>query len=85
MVKKIFNIAFWVVFSILMAIWLIDFFRVRGDADPMFCLSKTTHEFEDGEVRECLGLGYKVYSYDRESLTKGYEFGPFFIQMKDAK
>ena len=85
MIKKIFNVAFWVVFSILMAIWLIDFFRVRSNEDPMFCISRKTHKFDDGEIRECLGLGYKVFEYDRESLTKGLEFGPFFIQMKEPK
>jgi hypothetical protein len=85
MVKKILNIAFWVVFAALMFIWLVDFFRVRSEEDPMFCIRNKTYTFDDGEVKECLGLGYKVYKYDRESLTKALEFGPFFIEMREPE
>ena len=79
--RKIFDVVFWVCIIVLAAIWLTDFFRIKGNNKPMFCLANKTHEFEDGTVQECKGLGYKIYSYDRESL-KGFQFGPFFAKMK---
>lgn len=85
MVKKILNIAFWVLFTIVMGIWLIDFFRVQNSKEPMFCLNKTEHKFDDGKVYECTGLGYKVYTYDRSSMEKAVQFGPFFVSMKEPK
>lgn len=82
MTKKILNIAFWVVFALLMIVWITDFFRVRAEKDPVFCIRKTTHTYDDGIVKECLGLGYKVYKYERESLKEALEFGPFFIKIR---
>ena len=79
--RKIFDIAFWVCIVILAAIWLTDFFRIKSDKKPMFCLANKTHKFEDGTVEECKGLGYKVYNYNRESL-EGFEFGSFFAKIR---
>lgn len=81
--KKIFNIIFWVAVAILAVIWITDFMRIRDDKDPQFCLSKTVHEFEDGTVTECTGLGYKTYRYNRTSMSNGIEFGPFFMSMRE--
>ena len=83
MLKKIETIVFWSVFAILMTVWLTDLFMVKSQKAPVFCISNETHTYDDGEVTECTGLGYKVFHYNRESLTKGYEFGPFFIKMKE--
>ena len=83
MVKKILNIAFWVVFALVMAIWLIDFFEVRADNDPRFCINEKVHQFDDGQVKECLGLGYKVYQYDRDSMKGATQFSPFFVKMRE--
>ena len=66
-------------------IWDIVFCRVSDRKDPMFCLSKKTHTFEDGTVEQCTGLGYKVYEYNRASLDSGIQFGPFFIKMKQPE
>ena len=79
--KKIFDIVFWVCITVLAIIWLTDFFRIQNDKDPMFCLAHKTHKFNDGTVEECTGLGYKIYDYNRESLT-AHQFGPFFAKMK---
>lgn len=81
--RKIFNIVFWVGVALLAAIWITDFLRVRNNKEPQFCLKETVHEFEDGTVTECMGLGYKTYKYNRSSLSGGIEFGPFFIKMKE--
>ena len=75
-------VVFWVCFVILASVWLTDFFRVKTNNDPIFCLSEKTHKFDDGTVKECVGLGYKVYEYHRKSLDNAYQFGPFFIGMK---
>ena len=80
--QKIFDIVFWVCIVILAVIWLTDFFRMRDNKEPVFCLSKKTHEFDDGTVDECVGLGYKIYDYHRESLNGAHQFSPFFVGMK---
>lgn len=79
--RKIFDVVFWVCISVLLCIWLIDFIRIKNDSKPMFCLANKTHEFDDGVVEECKGLGYKIYTYNRDSL-EGVQFGPFFAKMK---
>ena len=81
--KKIFDVVFWVVIIGLAIIWLTDFINVKNDKDPVFCISQKTHTFDDGTVEECVGLGYKVYTYDRSSFSKGRQFGPFFIGMRE--
>lgn len=83
--KLIGNVIFWTVFAVLACIWLVDYFRVKSEKAPMFCLNEKTHEYEDGTVKECTGLGYKIYTYNRQSLGKGIEFGPFFIKMKNSE
>ena len=82
-VKKIFDVVFWVIIVGLAIIWLTDFINVKANKDPIFCISQKTHTFDDGTVEECVGLGYKVYTYDRSSFSKGRQFGPFFIGMKE--
>lgn len=81
--KKIFDVVFWIVIIGLAIIWLTDFINVKNDKDPVFCISQKTHTFDDGTVEECVGLGYKVYTYDRSSFSKGRQFGPFFIGMRE--
>ncbi len=76
-----FNITFWVVLVGLIILWGSEMLTVRGGNNPKFCLNETTHQFEDGQVYECNGLGYKVFIYDRDSIQAA-EFGPFFIEMK---
>ncbi len=83
MLKKVLNVAFWVLFAILLLIWVTDFLRVRADNDPIFCWGDKVHTFDDGDVEECTGLGYKVFKYNRDSLGQGSEFGPFFIKMQE--
>lgn len=81
-VKKIFDVVFWIVIIGLIIIWITDFINVKNDKDPIFCISQKTHIFDDGSVEECIGLGYKVYTYNRSSFNNARQFGPFFIGMK---
>lgn len=84
-IKKIFDIIFWLVFAILALIWIVDFINVNNDKEPVFCIKTEVHEYDDGQTVECTGLGYKVYKYNRTSTGTGYEFGPFFVKMKGAE
>lgn len=83
--RTIFNIIFWLAVLVLAFTWIMDFIKVKNNEKPQFCISNKTHEFDDGKVDECLGLGYKVYTYDRDSMTKGAEFVPFFMSMKEPE
>lgn len=79
--RTIFDIAFWVIIAVLAIVWVTDFIKVQNDKKPAFCLVEKTHEFKDGTVDECVGLGYKIYNYNRKSID-AHQFGPLFIKMK---
>ena len=75
--NRVMNIILWIVLFVWMGICLVDFFLTKTDHEPIFCLSKDTTEYSDGQVRSCTGLGYKIYHYERDSY-KGIEYGPFW-------
>lgn len=80
--RIIFDVVFWVGITVLAIIWFVDFIKVQKSDEPVFCLVQKTHEFEDGTVEECIGLGYKIYEYNRESISNARQFSPFFVGMK---
>ena len=80
--RIIFDIVFWVCIVILATVWLTDFIRMNKSKEPMFCLAQKTHKFNDGTVDECIGLGYKIYDYHRDSLDNAHQFSPLFVGMK---
>ncbi len=80
--KKALNVIFWVVVIFLMSVWLFDFVQAKFDNKPTFCINRTTHTYSDGKVYECLGLGYKVFRYERTSMSKHMQFSPFFAQLE---
>jgi len=81
---RIINIIFWLILLAWMAIVLVDYFKVRDEKEPIFCwFNEKTHEYENGTVKECTGLGYKVINYNREDF-KAIEFGPFWITDRTA-
>ena len=82
-VVKILNIVLWIVLFAWMAICLIDFFNVKNEKDPMFCISKDSIEYDDGNVDVCVGPGYKVFNYERDSY-KGIEFTHLFAKDRSA-
>ena len=82
--QRVMNIILWIVLFIWMGICLIDFFNAHNENDPIFCLSKETVKYDDGQVRICTGLGYKVFNYERASY-KGIEYGPFWSSDRSAK
>ena len=75
--KKVIDIIFWLAFAIVALTWVVDFINVNNEKEPVFCIKNKVHEYDDG-----IGLGYKVYGYNRTSTGTGHEFGPFFIKMK---
>jgi len=77
----IIEIIVWIVIIVWLSVCLFDFFRVKNEKDPVFCMKKGTNTYEKGKVDYCVGYGYKVYNYYLEDL-KGYEFGPFWIKEK---
>ncbi len=77
MFSRIMNVVLWIVLFAWMGICLLDFYHVHQEEEPQFCLKKETTQYEDGTVDSCLGLGYKVYNYKRESY-RAIEFGPFW-------
>jgi hypothetical protein len=81
-IKKVWDVVFWIGITLLAAIWLTDFIKVQNEEKPKFCLVEKTHKFDDGTVNECIGLGYKVYIYNRDSINDARQFSPFFIGMK---
>lgn len=76
------NFIFWVIILGLFAVWVTDFMRVRDDKKPMFCIKKIEHKYDDGTTEECVGLGYKVYTYNRKSINLKSQFAPFFVRME---
>lgn len=76
------NFIFWVIILGLFAVWVTDFMRVRDDKKPMFCIKKIEHKYDDGTTEECVGLGYKVYNYNRKSINLKSQFAPFFVSME---
>ena len=67
------SVFFWIVMI------FTDYFRVRQDKDPRFCVVEKTIEYENGSTYICTGIGYKAVRYNRSCLT-ATEFGPIFIK-----
>ena len=82
--NKVMNVILWIVLFAWMAICLVDFYKTHQEQEPMFCLKKEVTKYDDGQVRSCLGLGYKVYHYERKSF-KAIEFGPFWSKDRSAE
>lgn len=80
---KIFDVIFWICIALLAFIWIFDFIQVKDGKDPKFCIKTELHEYEDGTVNECDGLGYKVFKYNRTSINIDTQFSPFFVGMKE--
>ena len=75
--SRIMNVFLWIVLFLWMGVCLIDFYKTHKEEEPIFCLKKETTKYEDGTVDSCLGLGYKIYHYNRKSFN-GIEYGPFW-------
>lgn len=81
--KTIGNVLFWVIIVCLFATWITDFVRTQKEEKPVFCVKKIEHKYDDGATDECIGLGYKVFTYNRKSIKLKRQFSPFFIKMEE--
>ena len=81
---KVVNIVLWIVLFVWMGMCLYDFYTVKAEKKPVFCIKEETIQYEDGTVISCLGPGYKVYRYKRDSY-KGIEFGPIWAKDRSDK
>ncbi len=77
--KKFLSTLFWILVIALMCLWTYEFYRVRNGYKPQFCIKENLHVYADGDTEECIGLGYKVYTYDRYNLA-GTEFVSIFAK-----
>ena len=82
-ISRIINVILWIVLLLWIAVCLIDFYNVKKGNDPKFCITKETITYSDGTVDSCLGAGYRVYVYNRNSY-KAREFGPFWRKDRTA-
>ena len=82
--KKIINITLWVILIAWIIICFTDFILVKTENEPIFCTFSKTTDYEDGTVKSCYGLGYKVYNYDREDFS-GLEFAPLWGKDKSPQ
>lgn len=82
MIKKIITITICITFILLVVTWAVDYFRVKDDKPPMFCLKQEKIVLNNGIIYECIGLGYKVYTYDLETLNSR-EFIMIFGKRKE--
>lgn len=81
--KKIFIFLLKIAILIILGVWVImvfiDYFKTRNNEKPVFCIKEYTHQYDDGTTYECVGLGYKMFKYERDSI-RATEFGPIFIE-----
>lgn len=82
--QRISNVVLWVLLIFWMGICLIDYFNVHNESEPYFCIKSGVTQYDDGEVKWCLGLGYKIYDYNRASFN-AIEYGPFWSKDRTAK
>lgn len=80
--KKVLGRLFWIIVILLMCLWTFEFYRIRNGYNPMFCFKTSTHTYTDGTTTECIGLGYKVYKYNRTDLY-GTEFVSIFAKERN--
>lgn len=80
--KAVLKLILKILVILLVVVWVFivvtDYMNTKNDKPLKFCLREDTHKYDDGETYECVGLGYKMFKYNRQSIT-AKEFGPIFI------
>lgn len=84
MIKKIIGIIFTLAVIAWLGLVIMDFFAVKDNKEPRFCLKNTTQNYGTKKTQTCIGLGYKVNKYYENDQLTATEFGPFFIKDKNA-
>lgn len=80
---KVFTFILKVLITVAVFVWIVvvftDYFRVRLNKEPMFCITERTIDYNDGSTYVCVGAGYKTIRYNRSCL-KATEFGPYVLK-----
>lgn len=84
--KKVLGMIFKTLILVALVAWVIivvsDYMNTLNEKPLKYCIKERVHDYgEDGNVYECIGLGYRVFKYNRKSLTATH-FGPIFIKEK---
>ena len=82
--NKVMNVILWIVLFVWMAICLVDFFRTQQVKTPVFTFKHETTKYEDGTVDNYLGLGYRIFHYNRKCFN-GVEYTPFWSKDRSVK
>lgn len=82
--SKVINIILWIILFIWMGVCLTDFYNVKNEKEPMFCIKKGTTKYDDGTVDYCIGAGYKIYYYNRQTFN-AIEFGPIWSKDRSVQ
>ena len=82
--NKVMNVILWIVLIVWMAICLVDFYRAHKRQEPIFTFKKETTKYEDGEVDNYLGLGYRIFDYKRKCFN-GIEYSPFWFKDRSVE
>ena len=83
-IVRIFDILLWVVILGWAAVCITDFVQVQREEKTVFCRTFEEEKYDDGVVRSCTGLGYKVFYYER-SCYKAFEFGAFWSKDRSVE
>ena len=81
--RIIFDVVFWIFICGLFVLWIYEIVLAKNDKDPVLCFNKKIHQFEDGTVTECNGIGYQTFEYNRSSINITRQLSAFFIGMRE--
>ena len=85
--KETLRTIFKIVLLVLVIVWVglvvTDYLNTLHDKPLKFCIKESTKKYPDGKTYECVGLGYKMYKYERKSIS-ATEFGPIFISERQG-
>ena len=67
-----------IIIILILLMMLIDFNRVVDNMEPLFCVTKAV--YEDGVTKEYIGLGYKIFNYNKLNEERIVKIGSIFSQ-----
>ncbi len=83
MIKKVLGLVIPVILLGWGYVFISEYFRIKDGKDAKYCIENKIHEYDDGSVSECVGIGYKVYYYDRPNIGIKTEFGAFWLKIRE--
>lgn len=71
----------WVLIIAWMSVVVVDYFKVKNEKEPIFCIKNEIIEVDNGTTKICTGLGYKYYNVVNEDYIIK-KFVPFWVDPK---